>query len=81
MGVVTLPGGARTFWRPSYIRRLPRWHDGAGRLMDLGSTLDLRLPYTSDSERLAEDWVMVRDDLRRSSSMLKELADSLAVDG
>lgn len=57
---------ARGFWRPSYIRRAPRWHDGAARLLDLGGTFDLRLPYESNEQALAEDWVIVREDLRRA---------------
>lgn len=66
------------FWRPSYVRRAPQWYDGAGRMMDLGDTLDLRLPDESDAVRLAEDWVMVRDDLRRAAGELREQARQIA---
>lgn len=55
-----------TFWRPSYLRRAPRWYDGAARLVDLGATFDLALPQESDAEILAEDWVVARDDVRRA---------------
>jgi hypothetical protein len=66
------------FWRPSYIRRMPRFYDGAGRLMDLGDTLDLRLAPESDVERLAEDWAVVRDDLRRGIQDLRSHVRSIA---
>lgn len=62
----------REFWRPSYVRRAPRWHDGVGRLMDLGGTFDLHLPYESNEQASAEDWLMVRDDLRRAVSALRD---------
>jgi hypothetical protein len=51
---------------PSYLRRAPRWYDGAGRLLDLGGTLDARVRPELDDERLAEDFAMMRRDLRRA---------------
>jgi hypothetical protein len=61
-------------WTPSYLRRAPRWHDGVGRLMDIGGTFDLKLPRTPaevDAEALAEDLLMVRQDLRRALASLR----------
>lgn len=56
-------------WTPSYVRRAPRWHDGAGRLMDFGGVFDLRVPTPPggvDAEAMAEDLLMVKQDLRRA---------------
>lgn len=62
----------RQFYRPSYVRRAPRWHDGVGRLMDLGSTFDLRLPHESDLERLGEDRLMIQQDMQVAVEQLRE---------
>lgn len=67
----------RLHWRPSYLRRAPRWHDGAARLLDLGGTFDLQLPPTDDGEAIAEDWRMVSDDLHRAIDQLREHAREL----
>lgn len=64
-------------WRPSYVRRAPRWHDGIGRLLDLGSTFDLRLPPETDAERLAEDELMVLEDMRAAVDRLRSTAAEL----
>ena len=68
----------RMFWRPSYIRRAPRWHDGVGRLMDLGSTFDLRLPLETNGDALAEDWLIVHDDMRRALDALHDEVAALS---
>jgi hypothetical protein len=68
------------FRRPSYIRRAPRWYDGAARLVDLGGTFDLHLPIESNQEILAEDWLLVRDDLRRALSAIQEDSTAIASD-
>lgn len=60
-------------WTPSYLRRAPRWYDGSARLMDLGCAFDLRLPLPPggvDAEAMAEDIVMVRQDLQQALEQL-----------
>ncbi len=62
-----------TTWTPSYLRRAPRWYDGVGRLMDVGSMLDLRLSAPRggiDADALAEDLLVARQDLRRALETL-----------
>lgn len=62
------------FWKPSYLRRAPRWHDGVGRLLDVGSVFDLRLPVPAhgiDAEAIAEDLLMVRQDLAAARAQLE----------
>jgi hypothetical protein len=64
-------------WVPSYLRRSPRWHDGIGRLMDLGGKFDLMIPAAEgvhDAVARAEDLLMVREDLRRALEQLQHLA-------
>ena len=60
-------------WTPRYLRRAPRWHDGAGRLLDLGQTFDLRLPLPAgtDAEAYAEDLLMLRQDIDRARQQLE----------
>lgn len=56
-------------WTPAYIRRAPGWHDGAGRLLDFGGVFDLKIytdPGFADAEAIAEDLLMVKQDLRRA---------------
>jgi transcription initiation factor IIE alpha subunit len=60
---------------PSYLRRLPRWYDGAARLLDVGETLDRRVPSLSDDELLAEDLRIAREDLRRALAAVTERRD------
>jgi hypothetical protein len=60
-------------WTPRYVRLAPRWHDGPGRLLDLGSVFDLRLPVPAggvDAEAMAEDLLMVRQDLNAARAQL-----------
>lgn len=59
-------------YRPSYQRRAPRWYDGVARLMDLGSTFDMKLPADSDADRLAEDRAMIQQDMRIAVEQLRE---------
>lgn len=66
----------RDLWRPSYLRRAPRWHDGVARLLDLGSTFDLKLPPESDAARLTEDEYMIRADMRKAVGRLRQAADT-----
>lgn len=65
------------FYRPSYVRRAPRWYDGPGRLMDLGAAFDLRLPDESDADRLGEDRFMIQQDMRVAVEQLREEARAL----
>jgi hypothetical protein len=55
---------------PAYVRRAPRWHDGAGRLLDFGSTFDLRLRNETDEEILIEDLRTIGADLRQALESL-----------
>jgi hypothetical protein len=60
-------------WTPSYVRRAPRWHDGPGRFLDLGSVFDLRLPVPPggmDADAMAEDILMVRQDIDAARTAL-----------
>lgn len=70
MDVMTLPT-PRFLWRPSYVRRAPRWHDGVGRLLDLGATFDLRLPVDTDADKLNEDLLMIRQDMQQAVEELR----------
>ncbi len=65
---MTISTGTRPalYWRPGYLRRAPRWHDGVGRLLDLGGTFDLRLPDEDVAEALVEDYRVAVDELRRA---------------
>lgn len=56
-------------WTPAYIRRAPQWHDGVGRLLDIGGVFDLKVygdAALADAEAMAEDLLMVKQDLRRA---------------
>lgn len=60
-------------WAPSYLRRAPRWYHGVGRILDLGAVFDRRRPLPPDgvdAEAMAEDLLMIRQDLDAARARL-----------
>lgn len=71
--IMTIPGNLD--FMPTYMRRRPRWYDGAARLLDIGGVFDFQAPTLSDADLIREDQAMVQGDMRHAVEQLRAAAE------